>query len=215
MLQLREYFKAKLDFSSVISLIALFGIFLLIPLIYVASQNSSNSIRSAPVVASEGKFASLTMNVVRDRVNPTDSFGIILVLNTDSAPVKNVDVVIDYDPESTEFTDIVPIAQSTTELKTFTPERVDLAFDREKVVADAKSTRQIRFSARADGFFKGVTQLSELKFRSLKPGTSLIAFSFEKGSIYDTNIMGLSDPVSDLLIDSSQLLSAQVNLIAY
>lgn len=212
MFWLHKYLTTKLNFSTSIGIFSVFlMLFSLSIFINLSSQKEDFS--KSEVVRATGEHASLTLSA-----EPTQevekAFEALIILNTDSRPIKQVDVVIDYDPDTLQLVDIIPIAKITTSFKTFSPTYTDGSFAKEKVIAQSEKTRQIIFSARASEPFNGATQLAILRFKPVMVGATAVSFFFWPSSTSDTNILAAPDGAFDLLTQSSQLVNASINILS-
>ncbi len=220
MVKLKKYLTTKLDLSTSISIITIFVMLLSLPLISSLVKTDQDMTKLNTVTAT-GQSSSLNISVSNNQALNTP-FDALILLNTDSAPVKGVDVVIDYDPSYLELLDIDPVAKETTSLKTFTPIATSGIFNREAVVSAGKETKKIRFSAVTYDYlgkkntdpFNGVTQLAVLKFKPIKTGSTLVSFEFYPNNTKETNLVPASNPPYDYLSQSDQLLSGQIAILS-
>lgn len=217
---LKKYLTIKLNLSTSIGLITIFGLLLSIPLILIF-DNREQVLTKINEVRAVGQASSLTISVFNNQTLDTP-FDALVLLNTDSASIKGVDLIIDYDPSYLDLLDVDPVAIGTTTLKTFTPLTSSGTFDREKVISAAKETKKIRFSAVTYDYltkqntqpFNGVTQLAVLKFKPVKTGSTLVSFEFSQNDTKETNIVSSTNPPYDYLSQSNQLLNGQILIVS-
>ncbi len=218
---LRKYLKKRFDLSTSFAIITVVTMLVSIPLLLSFVQRGKDLSRPDLVRAAVGQHSSLTLSITANQQLNTP-FDAIILLNTDSALIRGVDIVIDYDPSILEFQNVTPISHTTTTLKTFLPIKSDGTFDATKIIADAKDTKQIKFSSvtfdsqtkTTTSPFNGLAQLAILKFKPVKLGTTIVSFNSTFPSTTDTNIVAASNPPYDLLIQHGQLISASVTILS-
>ncbi len=154
--------------------------------------------------ASLSLFSSRTVNI-------NEEFNLPVMLNTDGETVVAVDVVITFNPNHLELTDIIPHPESGS-LEIFMPLDSNGNFKTQEVINKANSNGEIAFGTasyrwnteRVLNGFQGVmgpaNPLAVLKFKPkvVNSGTA-VNFSFTSGSTTDSNLVsGDSDILSQV-----------------
>ncbi|MBI4008736.1 hypothetical protein HY357_00730, partial [Candidatus Roizmanbacteria bacterium] len=93
---LRKNLRRRLDSSTVLAIFTLVVMLVSIP-ISLQFLGRIKEIDRTNITYAEGQNSSLTISA-SNIVDLTSPFDAIILLNTDSAPIRAVDVVIDYDP---------------------------------------------------------------------------------------------------------------------
>jgi hypothetical protein len=153
---------------------------------------------------------SLQFTPAQISAQPNQQITVPVILNTDTASVRGVDVFISFNPSHVTVVDILPQAQQTTPLKTFLP-TVSNTFDKNTVIQRANSTGKLLFSAvtydsSANGVteaYKGSTILANVVLKPVQSTT--INFDFIIGSTKDSNIVDKANPPEDVLTSVTNL----------
>jgi hypothetical protein len=158
--------------------IILFG---LIEVLWANSYLGPAELPLRPSKAEEG--AVLSLDPSQKVVSVGDEFEVSLNLNIGGIETSGADVIISYDPNVLEVTQIRP----------------GILFQKYPV-SEAKDGK-LGFSAAAvpPQTFSGKGTLAYLKFKALNPGTAFLQFAFEKGSTSDSNVVEAGSFGKDIL----------------
>lgn len=204
MFLLRRYLTTKLDLSTSLAILTVFLLLFSIPLSLGFFQQKAEFTKT-DIVRATGENASLTLSSQEVQTINTP-FETLLLLNTDSRPVSRVNVVIDYDPNSLELLELIPVANITTSFKTFTPSKI------EKGRVSFSALTFDSLSQLDTAPFNGATQLAILRFKPIKLGSTVISFFFSPDSANDTSIFASTESPFDLLRQSSQLVNSSISI---
>lgn len=172
-----------------------------------------------------GQNASLTLpNSLEINPQTQPEFTAPLFINTDSADIGGVDIVIDFSRDRLSLVDINPQASSSTTLKTFAPVKTDGLFDKVSVIQKANETGRLEFRAVTFDWqketllspFNGVLGISN-PFATLTfsvnqnitlPSQTTLTLLHRQGSTTDCNLVS-SQNAADILAQAN---SSKINL---